>query len=390
MPVHCLAYLAQGKLHLHGEGAPQTVESPFGRSLRDRAAQIHHRHAWKTQGRSAQFMRGMLWPAQESDPAEFRIAITSVTRGRTEGELLYSLETDEISGVFAVNAEGVEQRLFHTADFRVRGIAVHPDGGAIAVSVFHHNMTANIAVLNVEGADFSEASEGDSVDLAPRWAPGPRRRLVFQSAGLGRDAAGRFSGLGPFTVQQLDLDSGELECLAEEPESDLLGPQVTADGTLYYIRRPYASTRVAFDPWSVVKDTALFPFRMSYAIFQFFNFFSMRYTGRPLSTSRGAAQRAPDLKQMMVWGNLIDADRAVRENRLGDADAPSLVPASWQLVRQSAGGKKVLARGVLSFDIARDGAILYSNGSAVHRTEPAGDTAERVLVGSMIEQVAAL
>jgi len=140
-----------------------------------------------------------------------------------------------------------------------------------------------------------------------------------------------------------------------------------------------------------LKDTALFPFRMAHAIFQFFNFFSMRYTGKPLATGKGAAQRQPDLKQMMVWGNLIDADRAARENQLGQTDAPDLVPSSWQLVRRSPDGEtQVLAKGILSFDIADDGALVYSNGSAIHRRPGGGGREERILVGKMIEQVTAL
>src|SRR5579871_2841755 len=120
-----------------------------------------------------------------------------------------------------------------------------------------------------------------------------------------------------------------------------------ASGDLYYIRRHYAGQKTAaVAPIPMVKDTLLFPFRMSYAIFQFFNFFSMRYTGKPLSTSKGAMGRVPDLKQMMVWGNLIDVDRAARENSAGEADAPSLVPSSWQLVRESPAGKDVIAKGV--------------------------------------------
>jgi hypothetical protein len=104
-----------------------------------------------------------------------------------------------------------------------------------------------------------------------------------------------------------------------------------------------------------------------------------------------AAQRQPDLKQMMVWGNLIDVDSAARQDRLGDAEAPSLAPSSWQLVRQcSSGRKEVLAKGVLSFDMARDGSLLYSNGSAIHRIGAGGGQAERILVGKMIEQVTAL
>ena len=391
MTGHCLAYVSQGKLHFHGDGvASSTMESPFGRSLRDRAAQIYNRHAWKTQGTSAQFMRGMLWPQRGGGANEFRIAITSVARGRDPGEVMYSLETDEISGVFSVDGNGIETRIFHTADFRVRNIAVSPDGSAIALSVFHNNLTANLAILNGDGSDFREASEGDSVDLSPQWVPGSQRRLVFQSAGLGRDVGGRYTGLGPFAVQQLDLDADAISCLAEDPEADLLRPQVAADGSLYYIRRPYDNGKRKMDPLSIVKDTVLFPFRMSYAIFQFFNFFSMRYSGRPLTTSRGAVERQRDLKQMMIWGNLIDVEEASRHQENQGQDAPSLVPSSWQLVRLKDGVKEVIAKSVLSFDLARDGSILYSNGSAVHQIAPEGSKAERVLVGAMIEQVAAI
>ncbi len=390
MPGPQIAYLAQGKLHVYDNGAVDTVESAFGRSLRERAVAIHQRHAWKTQGRGSQFMAGMLWPGQARDPAEFPIAISSVARGRNPGELLYSLETDTVSGVFAVDAGGAEQRIFHTSDFRVRQIALNPDGTTVAASIAHKNFTANIAVLQLEGSDFFEASEGDSIDSAPRWVPGSRR-IVFQSAGIGRDRAGRVSGLGPFTAQELDLDSGEMKCLAENADYDFLGPQKSADGALYYIRRPHQSGKRNLSPLQALLDAVLFPFRMAHAIFQFFNFFSMRYTGKPLSNSGGAAQRQPDLRQMMVWGNLIDVARAEREDRLGDSSAPSLVPSSWQLVRQSSdGGTEVLTANVLSFDIATDGSLLYSNGSAVHRIPPGGGHAERVLVGTMIEQVAAL
>ncbi len=391
MPERRFAYLDQGKLCLHGGDASVTLESEFGRSLRERAAQIQHRHAWKTQGRGAQFMTGMLWPEQTGDPSGLQIAITGVAQGRSQGELLYSLETNDISGIFAVDANGVEQRLFHTADFRVRHIALHADRSTIAASIFQKNLTSNIAVMQTKGTDFLTATDGDSCDLAPRWSPGPGRRLVFQSAGVGRDGAGRVCGLAPFAVQELDLDSGQLDLLAEEADCDLLGPQKTIDGALYYIRRPYRTGREKVSPWQALRDALMFPFRMAYAIFQFFNFFSMRYTGKPLSTSRGAAQRQPDLKQMMIWGNLIDVDSAARQDRLGDPEAPSLVPSTWQLVRQSSSGRKeVLAKSVLSFDIAEDGSLLYSNGSAIHRIGSGGGQAERILVGKMNGQVTAL
>jgi hypothetical protein len=83
-------------------------------------------------------------------------------------------------------------------------------------------------------------TEDESIDLAPSCVDGPgARRLVFQSAGIGRSAAGRFTRLGPSELQLLDLDSGDLTTLAEESDADLLGLRMLADGTLLYIRRPY-------------------------------------------------------------------------------------------------------------------------------------------------------
>jgi hypothetical protein len=73
----------------------------------------------------------------------------------------------------------------------------------------------------------------------------------------------------------------------------------------------------------------------------------------PAAPHREAAKRQPDLKQMMVWGNLIDAESAAQQGGVGDPEAPSWAPYSWQLVRQSVSGRNdVLSKGVLSFDIA--------------------------------------
>ena len=85
------------------------MESAFGRSLRERAAQIHNRHAW--------MMKGMLWPRRGMIPA-----INSVCPGREPGTIFYTLETNEVGGIFAVDAAGLEERILHTADFRVRHI----------------------------------------------------------------------------------------------------------------------------------------------------------------------------------------------------------------------------------------------------------------------------
>jgi len=74
----------------------------------------------------------------------------------------------------------------------------------------------------------------------------------------------------------------------------------------------------------------------------------------------------------------------------GDTDAPALVPSTWQLIRRTEAGPQVLADGILAFDLAPDGTILCSNGRSVRRLQTEGKGAERVTVGNMIAQVAAL
>ncbi|MCC6390879.1 MAG: hypothetical protein IT167_09760 [Bryobacterales bacterium] len=385
MPEPSLAFLSKQKLHLRRDGVTQVVESDFERTVRERSTSIERRHAWKTQGRGAMFMRGA-WGAEPNGRDDAPVLRTGLTAG-PDGALLYSMETDAVSGIFLLDAAGVETRLFHTADFRIRHAAIHPDGATLAATVFHaDSMRSNIAVLPVHGSDFSEVTEGDSFDQAPRWVPGAKRRIVFQSAGVGRDAAGRFAGLGPCTIQSLDLDSGDLEEAAEEESHDLLQPRQTAAGTLYYIRKPYESGAPGASLLGALKDAALFPFRMARAVFQYCNIFSMMYTGKPLVSGKGAMHRRMDPRQMFIYGNLA---RAQMPQAAGD-DAHGLVPGSWELVRRAPGGQtETVAKKVLAFDLAADGSVLCSDGAAITRISPHGRT-ERIVQAELIEHVLAL
>ena len=76
-----IAYVAGGKLHLKVGDAPvRAYESAFAQQVRDRHVEIHQRHSWKQEGRGARFMSGLLWGGPERDPAQLRMAITSLTR----------------------------------------------------------------------------------------------------------------------------------------------------------------------------------------------------------------------------------------------------------------------------------------------------------------------
>lgn len=133
----------------------------------------------------------------------------------------------------------------------------------------------------------------------------------------------------------------------------------------------------------MLKDTVLFPFRLLYAIFQFLNFFSSAFTGRKLTSAGGPKSQDMNLKQMMIWGNLVRAQSDAGSQEEG-AD---LVPKSWELCCRSASGEtKTVAAGVLAYDTDAEGNVLYTNGNAIFFLTANGQK-EPILRERMIQQV---
>jgi glucose dehydrogenase len=116
-----VVYLSHGRLFLKSDGVPATtIES---------------------QGRGGKFMSGMsgaaLWGADPDDSVDMAINVTGCCRGVNDGEIYYALQSPEISGVLLRKNGGGEQRLLHTADFRVGHLAAQPGTGRLAISVWH-------------------------------------------------------------------------------------------------------------------------------------------------------------------------------------------------------------------------------------------------------------
>jgi hypothetical protein len=384
-----VVYLSSGRLFLkNGNGPAKPIESQFAQSIRERAFELQRRHSWKSQGRGAKFMSGgALWGSDANDPVQMKIQIAGCCRGVDVGDLYYSLQSPEISGVLLLKNGGkTEQRLLHTADFRVGHLAAQSGTGRLAMSV-HYRGGATVAVMGGDGSGFAEVTQGESMDESPHWFPN-ENRIVFQSAGLAVNERGQYAGQGPAAIQALDLDSGEMQCLAEDAKFDFLGPQIGTDGTLYFIRRPYRQVQSQFALFRLLEDILLLPFRLIYAFFQFLNFFTMMYTGKPLSkTGQSSQQRHADMPRMMIWGNLIEARKSLMKN---DDETFGLVPPSWELCRRAIDGSvEVLAKGVLSFDLEPDGGVIYSNGAAIYRRTVDGQTAN-LQKDAMIQQVIAI
>src|SRR5262249_11872637 len=138
-------------------------------------------------------------------------------------------------------------------------------------------LQSHIAVMRADGSALSELTDGDAIDGAPAWVPGTSHRLVYQSAGVGRDAAGRISGVGPSAVHELDLERRDVRTLVESRSHDFLSPRVAEDGALYYIRRPW-NARARAAPLRLLIDLLLLPVRLVAALVSYLNFFAVRYS----------------------------------------------------------------------------------------------------------------
>ncbi len=377
-----VAYLAQGKIRIkQGKLAPRTVDSAYGNSIREKAVRAQQKHSWKSAGEDASPFSAALW-GKSATGGQIPLAITSICGGKEPGALLYSLESGSLCALLEIGQLGTEERrLWNDNRTQIRHVSVSRENGDMVFSILHENGTANIGVKISGQGGIQELTEGDSFDTAPRWRPGEGRKIVFQSAGIGRNRQGHFLALGPFCIQQLDVEAGELTTLLESRQFDYLAPECLADGTLLYIRRPH-SQHERLNPLRAIKDVVFFPFRLLYAIVQYLNFFSAMYTGRKL-TSGGAKARELDMKQMMVWGNVVRSQRQAGVEEEGT----DLVPKSWQLCSQSPKGEtKVLAAGVLAYDHIEDGRMVFTNGNAIFLLHPDGRK-EHVLNEAMIEQV---
>jgi hypothetical protein len=381
-------YVAQGKIYCKEPGKPaRLIESRFGQSLVDRNSQIQRRNSWKTQGTGAKFMSGgLLWGRQFDEEDEIPVVVNAVSRGTGPDEFLYSLSTHEIGGVFSLHGAD-EKRLLHTADFRVGHLSAHHSENKVAC-VVRTKAGSHIAVMQGDGSEFTDVTQGDSLDLNPNWVPNTANEVLFQSSGIARNAAGLNVGVSPTRIEKVDIASGEVTTLLEDEKFDYLNPAMDPAGNLYCIRKPYISPRQSFNPLRAALDLLLLPFRLLYAVFQFANFFTMRYTGNTLVSSGNVRRREADLRQMMIMDNLYHATHA--PGAFLNPHKQWKVPRSWELVRRTETGEiEVLDRGVLTFDLLENGSVLFSDGHRIVLRDENGAKKE-LLKDEFISQVVSL
>lgn len=386
------AWLSGGRLFVQRPAQELLeVESSFARETLERRLRSEQLNSWKD--------RSGVWGSMGVAPPEMAqwqaaaaaprrvIHFRSVTRGDQPGQLFYVLDLGNVGGLFQYDLnQGYETRLMHREGFITSDLSRHPGGGEVAVAMRRSDGTTGVAIGEKDGRYLKDVTFSDGVDESPAWLDDGSRRLVYQSAAWLRDDNGFARSLSPYRVEMLDLDAERISTVYEEDNCDLLQPRYFADDTLYFIRRPYRAKQRQRPLLEDVKDILLWPFRLIRAILHFLNFFSVMFSGKPLTTAGGPdEEEARTPGHLMLWGQMVDTRHFMKRRQSGDS--ARLVPKDWELVRRSADGtESVLASGVLSFDVLQDGRVIYTDGSRIMTTTE--DGRESVLAEDvMIERV---
>jgi hypothetical protein len=366
-----IAYLSSGKLFIKTEeDSSKLIECKFAKEAINTAIQVQQQHDWKTKGTGGILGHSaMLWGVKNIENRLLRDVITGVTSGNNNEEIIFALDIENCGGLFHCKwLKDEERRLFHKEHFLAKDLDKHPHHDLICFSQYYVKGYAHIVVSKTDGSQMDDITEGDSMDEAPSWVPNQNRQIVFQSAGIGRTQSGYFRGLGPSSIQKIDLDQCTLDTIVEDEAYDFLLPRMDNEENLYFIRRPYEMPgHKSISPFAVLWDILLFPFRLLNAIFHFLNFFSLAFSKKPLTTAGGPKLEYEDTKTIMLRGKILDAKKMLKELPK-DSLTPSFVPASWELIKLSKDGEEeLLAKHVLAYDIADDNTVYYTNGTGIFK-----------------------
>lgn len=382
-------YISDGKLFINDGNASKEIRSAVLDSYMKKLRESASRNEWKRSGEGARFTGAFESnESAESRIASVRSAICCI--GKHNDRLIYSINIDGLTGIYSKDDldsadEGI---VISSADTSYRDFDIK--NGRMAVSSAFAG-ESHIGILNVGSSDCDIYTDGRSYDSEPVWSKEYSDKLYFCTAGLQiqedpEDDRYREPEItsyqqlimkmaenntpiqrGPSSICIMDIAQGTMEEILTDEKYDFLHPQSASDGSLYYIKRPHKSYDSGKHALGCLADVLLFPIRLLGALLGFFNFFSIKYSGKALSRTGDVKQKSGE--QMFIDGNLIDAEREMKENMSKGDKFPGIIPRSWELHRlMPDGSDKLVRRGVVAYRIDEStDDILISNGSAIIR-----------------------
>ncbi|HQA58501.1 MAG TPA: hypothetical protein PK033_11570 [Acetivibrio sp.] len=362
-----IVFASRDKLGLCKDNGLDYFESEYICKYQKNKLEISKKYEWKTKGVNSAF-RGDIQYSGLNLEDNTKASINGVDFVQDNENVIYSVSVDDNSGIFIKNLKDrsePEKHVIHDNKAVFYNIGYNEKTKQLAVAVQNTAWERNIAVMDINDSSYSIITEGDSIDDNPVWGRINPKILYYESAGVGRDNQGNVIGFAPRVINKLDFSTGELTEVASYQGFDCIYPKVDSKDNLYFIKRPYESSQ---NRKVSILEYLFIPFKIIRAIFKWIELFTIMHTGEPL-TSRGsnpAKSKQMDSKDLIINGNIINAEKILKENLARGEKYAGIAPKEWELVRLGEDGRqKTIKKGVLGFDISKNNEIIYSNGKYI-------------------------
>lgn len=338
-------------------------ESAYIKRYREYAETRVKNNEWKHAGEGALF-RG------DTDPSRTRKERVDARINGVEWEgdkVIYSFCVNDSSGVYRKDVsdeKAPEEHLLSSSDESIFSLHRADDTLAVTVSPSAWGITSQIGTLGLHSSELKTLTDGDSRDANPFFST-VKNALLFDSAGVGRDADGEFTGkYAPSCICELDLGSMEIREILQDPKLSYIKPKQSADGTLYCIQRPTKEKKGG----NIFLDILLLPVRLFQAIAMFLQSFVMLFTGKSL-TSGGdnpTKGRESNSRKLFVDGNLIEVEKEFKRNKKYKDGEYGFIPMSWKLVKINGNTAEPIKSGICDFALCSDGGLYCTNGRHIY------------------------
>lgn len=275
-------------------------------------------------------------------------------------QAVYSFTVNGSSGIYKKNLVLPKEREAHIlTSSNEEFLSLHRSGDLLAVTVKRDDVTSSVGILDIKSGELRTLTDGDSLDANARFSPDGK--ILFDSAGAGRDRDGNFTGkYAPASIFSIDRETLEIKEILHGEKFSYIKPKVAPNGDLYCIKRP-AKEKAGTNAFL---EMLLIPVRIFQAIVMFVQSFVIAFTGKSLTTGgeNPARGREQDSRKLMIDGNFIEAEKELKRNKRTKDKDYGFIPLSWKLIKVSGGKEETIKSGICDFDLCRSGGLYYTNG----------------------------
>lgn len=376
------------KLITYENGKTREYGCEFHEKYMEAAKKEAKNSEWKTQGQGARFMGAQ----SNINPEKSDISYyNSVEFFNSPDKLIFSVTVNGLSGVLTkdLSAEtDSEGHIVHSRDEVFCGAAPSANGNTFATCIKENYVNGHLAVYNLADDDYSVLTDGDSADSDAVYSLKNSETIYFSSKGAGRNGDGEFVEYSPSSIFTYNTASGEVSEILSADKKSFTKPKEDEDGNLYYIVKPERKEKRGF--WGTLLDIILIPWRLLKAIFNFFEFFTVAFTGKGFSEKSNNPAKTQDKtqKELFIEDNLINAEEEYKKNLRHKDNFAGIAPWDWQLVKRTPCGDEIsIKNGVIDYCLLRDGGVIYTNGKHVIKVLAGGKT-EKIADAALCTKVA--